>query len=296
MKVALITPGPVSDKGWSASAFDGVKRIEKELGATLTPPVEGPEPASVAGELRRLAQAGNHLIFVHASEYDDAAKQVAADFPKTTFVVVGGRSAGRNLTPLQFQSGEANYLVGMLAGGMTKTGKIGAVGASEIPIVKAGFDAFARGAKAARPDANVSITWTGNESDLGKARQTAQALLDGGADVLTHNANAGGQGVFQAVTQKPGAMVIGANADQSGLAPAQTIASFVLSVPDAYLSIGRTVKEGKGTGQPFRLGLKENAVGVAYNSRFQGAVPGDLKAKVEQARQDIIDGKLDPSK
>jgi basic membrane lipoprotein Med (substrate-binding protein (PBP1-ABC) superfamily) len=294
MKVALITPGPISDRGWNASANQGLQRIQTELGAQIAPPVEKPGLAEVAGVLRNLAQQGNHLIFLHGSEFDDAAKEVAPDFPRTTFVVVGGRSVGPNLTPIQFASGEATYLAGMVAGGMTRTGKIGCVGAAEIPIVKAAFASFTRGAKAARPDADVRVTWAGDESDPGKAKQQAQALLDAGADVLTHNANAAGQGVFQAVSEKPGAMVIGANADQSDQATAQNLGSFIVDAANAYLSVARVVQQGKGTGKPFAAGLKDGAVGFKYNTRFAGKIPEDLKARVEKARADIIAGSLDP--
>lgn len=296
MKVALVTPGPVSDNGWNASALAGVQRIGKELGAQISPTVEKPAPAEVEGVLRNLANQGNNLIFIHASEYDAAAEQVAPAFPRTTFAVVGGRSVAPNLTPIQFQSGQATYLAGMLAAGMTRTNRIGCVGASEIPIVKAGFVSFEKGAKALKPGVSVQIAWTGDESDIGKAKQTAQALLDGGADVLTHNANAGGKGVFQAVTEKPGAMVIGANADQSDLAPKRTLGSFVLGVPDAYVAVARAVKEGKGGGKAYAVGLKENAVGFVYNPRFQGTIPAEVKAKIERARADIIAGKIDPSR
>ncbi len=295
MRVALVTPGPISDKGWNASAYEGLQRIGKELGARVSPPVEGPALAEVAGVLRNLAQEGHHLIFAHGSEYDDTAKQVAGDFPRTTFVVMGGRSSGPNLTPIQFASGQATYLAGMLAAGMTRTNKIGLVGATEIPIIEAGVAAFEKGARAVKPGVEVRTAYTGDEKDIGKGKQQAQALLDGGADVLMHNANAGGLGVFQAVAEKPGALVIGANADQSDQATGQNLGSFILDVPSAMVSVARAVKEGKGGGKPFAAGLKDDAVGFLYNPRFRGTIPADLKARLEKAEADIIAGRINPT-
>jgi len=294
MKVGLITPGKISDKGWNASANDGLQRIQSELGAEVSPPVEGPAPTEVEGALRNVAQQGEDLIFLHASEFDDAAKNVAPSFPKTTFVVVGGRSVAPNLTPIQFEAGQATYLAGMLAAGMSKTGKIGCIGAAKIPIVEQSFQSFAKGAKAVRPGVDVRIAFTGDESDPGKAKQQAQAFLQAGVDVLMHNANAGGQGVAQAVSEKPGALFIGANADQSDLATPQNLGSFIVDAPNAYLAVARSVKEGKGTGKPFASGLKEKAVGFKFNDRFKGTSPADLKAKMAQAEQDLIAGKIDP--
>ena len=294
MKVGLITPGSVAtDKAWSGLAYEGVKRIEKELGAEVTPPVEGPEPAAVAGAARTLAQGGNHLIFLHGSEYDDAAAEVAPDFQKTTFVVIGGRTEKPNLTPIEFRSGEATYLAGMLAAGMSKSGKIACVGAAEIPIVRDSFQSFAKGAKAVKPGVDVRIVFTGDEKDVSKAKQQTQALLSEGVDVVMHNANEGGKGVAQAVTEKPGVAFIGANSDQSDLATPQNLGSFILDVPNAYLAAGKVVKEGKGTGKKVAAGLADRAVYFKYNPGFAGTIPADLKAKIAQAEKDIAAGKVD---
>ena len=292
-RVALITPGPITDKGWSASAYEGLKQIEKELGAEVVQ-VEGGGTSQHAGTFRNLAQQGYHVIFGHASEYDDPARSVAKDFPKTTFVIMNGRSTAPNLSPIQFQAGQATYLSGMVAAGMSKTGKIGLVGGPEIPVIREAFRSFEKGAKAFNRDVSVKIVFTGNGDDAAKAKQAAQALLGQGADVLMHNANAAGLGVFQAVTEKKDAYVIGANADQSELATPQNLGSFILDVPSAMLAVARAVKEGKGEGKPFAAGLKDGAVSFKYNPKFQGTVPADLKARVEQARADIIAGTVDP--
>jgi basic membrane protein A and related proteins len=295
-KVGLIVPSTISDKGWGQSAYEGTQRIKQELGAELAQPVEKPSLAQVETVLRDLAQQGCTIVFCHGSEYDDAAKKVAGDFPKTTFVVMGGKSTGPNLIPIQFASGQATYLAGVLAGGMTKTGKIGLVGGDEIPIIKDAFAAFEKGAKAARPDVKVTTTFTGNGTDAAKAKQQAQALLDSGADVLMHNANAAGAGVFQAVMEKQGAMVIGANDDQSDQATPKNLGSFILDVRSAMLGVARAVKEGKTEGKPYQAGLKDKAVGFKFNPGFKGTIPQAIKDKMKKAEDDMIAGTLDPLK
>jgi basic membrane lipoprotein Med (substrate-binding protein (PBP1-ABC) superfamily) len=295
-KVGLITPGKITDKGWSQSAYDGVQRIKAELGAEVSPPVEGPAPAEVEGAIRKLAEDGNQLIFLHASEYDDAAKNVAADpkFATTTFVVVGGRSTGPNLTPIQFSAGEATYLAGMLAAGLSKSHKVAAVGGVEIPIIKEAFQSFEHGAKALDPKTDVKITFTGDFDDTAKAKQQTQALLDAGVDVVIHNANAAGQGVAQAVQEKNGALFLGANAPQDDLATAKNVGSFIVDAPNAYLAVARRIKEGEGEGKAYPVGVKEKAVGLHYNPKFGGTVPADLKAKIETASAALSAGTLKP--
>jgi basic membrane lipoprotein Med (substrate-binding protein (PBP1-ABC) superfamily) len=292
-KIGLITPGMINDKGWSQLAYDTATKISGDLGAKLTPPVEAPAKAEIAGAIRNLAAQGNQLILLHGSEYDEDAATVAKDFPKTTFVVANGRTEAANVTPLQFAAGEATYLAGMVAAGMSKSGKVACVGGVEIPIVKAAFDSFAKGAKAVNPACEVKVTFTGGE-DIVKAKQQTETLLSEGVDVVMHNANAGGQGVAQAIEGKEGALFIGANADQSDLVTPKNLGSFILDVPAGYVVIAGKVKEGKGDGKAYRLGLKDKAASFKYNDKFAGKIPDDLKAKVTQAEADIIAGKVTP--
>ena len=295
-KVGLITPSKISDKGWGQSAYDGIQKIKADLGAEVVQPVEEPALAQVETVMRDLAQQGCTVVFAHGSEYDDAAKSVAAQFPNTTFVVMGGKSVGKNLAPIQFAAGQGTYLAGMLAAGMSKSGKVGLVGGMEIPVIKEAFVAFEKGAKVVKPTATVTTTFTGDGKDTAKAKQQAQALLDSGADVLMHNADAAGAGVFQAVTEKKGAMVIGANADQSDQATSQNLGSFILDVPSAMVGVAKAVKDGKTNGAAYPAGIKDKAVAFKFNDKFAGKVPFDLKAKMAKAEAAMSAGTLDPKK
>lgn len=296
LRIGLITPGRITDQGWSESAYDGEQRIKTALGARVDPPVEAPADADVPGVMRNLAQQGDTLIFAHGEEYDDPAKAIAPGATNTTISVMGGRTTDQpNLYPIQFQADQATYLAGMVAGGMTRSDKIGLVGAKKIPIVQEAFDAFIRGAKAENPKAQIVTTYVGTE-DVARAKQQTQALLDTGVDVVMHNANEGGKGVADAVMSRNGAMFIGANADQSELATPKNLGSFVLDVPSAMVAVAKAVQGGTKGGRAYAAGLKDKAVFFKYNDRFQGTIPPTLKAKVAAAEADIISGKRNPSK
>ncbi|MDX1933347.1 MAG: BMP family protein [Capsulimonadales bacterium] len=295
LKAGMIVPGQISDRAWSGPANDGLQRVKTELSAEVLPAVESPALAQVEKVLRDLAGQGCTIVYAHGSEYDDAAKTAADQFPNTTFVVTGGKSVGKNLKPIRFASGQATYLAGMLAGGMTKTGKIGLVGGPEIPIIKEAFQAFENGAKAVRPDVKVTTTFTGDGKDVAKAKQQAQALLDAGADVLMHNANDAGEGVFEAVSAKEGAMVIGANSDQSDKATPKNLGSFILDVPSAIVGVAREIKEGANPGEAYAAGLKDKAVGFKFNDRFAGTIPAELKDRMTKAEAAMSNGELNPN-
>ena len=130
-RVALLTPGPVSDAGWNAAAFDGLQLIKAKLGAE-TALVQTRSPADFDDGFRDFASRGFNLIFAHGYEYTDSAISVAREFPKVYFVVSSGSQSSRNVATLTFKFDQAAYAEGVLAGGVTKTGVVGAIGWSAI--------------------------------------------------------------------------------------------------------------------------------------------------------------------
>jgi len=292
VKIGLITPGKVNDGGWCQLAQDSVNAIAKETGATLTPAIEEPAKAEVEAAIRQLAEGGNTLVFLHGSEYDTPAAAVAKDFPNTTFVVVGGRSEGANLLPLQISEREATYLAGYVAASLSKTHKIAAVGGIDIKIIKSGFEAYVAGAKAADPKVDVRVTYTGSFDDQAKAKQQTQALLAAGVDVFTHNANAAGAGVAQAIEEDGKALFIGANAPQTDLAPKQNIGAFIIDTQKGYLVAAKAVLDKKTDGKAFKLGIKDGATRFEFNAGAAGLYTPELKAKVDGISKDIEAGNV----
>jgi len=294
LKVGLVTPGKITDGGWCQSANDGLERIKTELGAETVPAVENPAPAELAATARNLAQGGANLVFFHGAEYDKPIAAVAKDFPGTTFVVVGGREVSANVVPIQFAEREAGYIAGMVAAGMSKTHKIAAVGGTKIAIIESSFDAFKAGAKAADPNCDVKIVFTGSFEDQGKAKQQTQALIESGVDVVMHNANEAGKGVAQAVEESKSALFIGANSDQSDLATKRNLGSFIIDSVAAYAAVAKAVKDGTAAGKPFKGGIAAKAVYFKFNDKFDGTVPDAVRAKVSEAEAAITAGTVTP--
>src|SRR5712692_5555266 len=123
-RVALLTPGSVSDAGWNAAAFDGLQLIKSRLGAE-TALVQTKSPADFEDAFRDFASRGVDLVFAHGFEYSDTALKVAKLFPHTVFVVTSGSGAAANVASITFKIEEAAYVEGVLAGGISKTGVVG---------------------------------------------------------------------------------------------------------------------------------------------------------------------------
>lgn len=294
-RVALLSPGPVSDAGWNAAAYEGLQRIEKELNAQVTQ-VETKTPAEFEEAFRDFARKDYQLIFGHGFEFQDAAAAVAPDFPKSVFITTSGNTVRANVAPMVFELEHATYLAGALAAMMSKSGKLGMVGGMEIPPVASTFDAFTAGAQSINPDIKVTQSFVGNWEDVGAAKQAALALLDQGCDFLIHNADAAAAGVFQAAAER-NVFVFGTNKNQNEVDPQHIIASCVSNIPAAFVEMAQLVRDGKFAGKVYRLGMPEGVVTFEFNAKLQAQIPPEVLTRIEEIRKQIVAGTVQvPSK
>ena len=289
-KVALLTPGPVSDAGWNAAAFDGLQLVKRELGAE-TAMVQTQSPADFEDAFRDFAQRGFTIIFAHGFEYTDTALKVAKLFPKTWFIVTSGSAASANVASITFRIEEGAYVEGVIAGGMTKSGVVGAIGGIKIPSIGITFDGFRQGFLTTRPAGRVLVSYTGSFDDVGAAKEAALAQVSQGADFLIHNADAAGLGVFQAAVQSH-IYAFGVNRDQNGVAPDNVLASALTHIPKAFLRVATEIKQDRFKPGMLEYGMKDGMVEVVYNPQLADKIPAAVMAKATQATKDIIDGKI----
>jgi basic membrane lipoprotein Med (substrate-binding protein (PBP1-ABC) superfamily) len=289
-KVALLSPGPVSDAGWNALAYEGLLAIRDQLGAEIAQ-VQTKTPAEFEEGFRSFARRGFNLIFGHGFEFQDAAAAVAPDFPRTVFITTSGNTVRPNVAPLRFMLEEATYLEGMLTALMSKTGKAGAVGGMAIPSVKSTILAYEAGAKAVNPSFEVVTSYVGNWDDVGAAKEASLALVEQGADALFHNADAAGLGVFQAAQDRK-VWAFGANKNQNDIAPDVILTSAVIDIPRAFVTVAKEVKDGTFVARIEKLGMRDGVVSLVYNPALVGRIPVEAKARVDAAHQGILAGTL----
>jgi len=294
-RVALLTPGSISDGGWNQAAYEGLQRIRTELGAEVRNE-ETKTPADFEAGFRDYARSGFALVFGHGFEYQEAAARVAGEYPKTIFVTTSGNTVRPNLAPMVFELEQATYLCGWLAGKQSRSKLVGLVGGVDLPSIRSTFLAFRAGVAAADPAVEVREVFIGNFQDVGAAREAAAALLEAGADFLLHQANDAGRGVFQAVQERAagGAHVFafGTNKNQNEMAPDVVIASAVLDVPSAFVRVARSVKDGSFRAEPIRLGMNEGTVSFAPNATLYAALPAEVRAGLSEVEARIERGEL----
>ena len=283
-RVALLTPGPVSDQSWNGGAYDGLMRMKDSLGAQVSH-IQTKTPAEFEENFRQYGAQGYGLVIGHGFEFQDAAKRVAPDYPKTVYLATSGnQTAAPNYGGIDFGFEEASYLAGMEAGGLTRSNVIGVVGGTELPPVKRSFEAFERGAKRVNPAVRVVSSYVGNWDDVGAGKEQALAQIGRGVDVIFQNADAAGLGVFQAAKERSGVLVIGSNSDQNRVAPGVTVGSVVIDLPHAFMLVGREVKAGKFVPRVITLGWRDDVVKLVMNPAFARRPAAAVDAAMDSIR------------
>jgi basic membrane lipoprotein Med (substrate-binding protein (PBP1-ABC) superfamily) len=267
-------------------------RVRDSLGAKVSH-IQTKTPAEFEEQFRQYGSQGYDLVFGHGFEFQDAAKRVGPDFPRTMYVITSASATGPNVAGIEFAFADASYLAGMLAGTMTKSNVIGVIGGTELPPVKESFAAFTRGAKSVNPKVSVLSSYIGNWDDVSAGREQALAQIGRNADVIFQNADAAGLGVFQAARETRKALVVGSNSNQNAVAPEITIGSVVIDLPHAFLTVAREVKARTFKPRIIRLGSESDVVTLVINPAFQSRIPAAALQRVDSVRTELRAGRFD---
>ncbi|MCM5677920.1 BMP family protein [Schlegelella sp. S2-27] len=288
MKVAAIYTVPVEQQ-W-------VSRIHKALNAAKARgEIEYVFSENVANAdyervMRQYAEGGHGLIVGEVFGVEAAARKVARDYPRTAFLMgSSGKPQAPNFSVFDNYIQEPAYLTGMIAGGMTKTGRIGMVGGYPIPEVNRLMHAFMEGAREINPKVKFTVSFIGSWFDPPKAKEAAFAMIDQGADVMY----AERFGVSDAAKER-GKLAIGNVIDTQAQYPQTVVASALWHMEPSIEAAMRKVKDGKFTAEdygPYST-MKHKGSQLAPLGTFEGKVPAGLMAKVRAKEQAILDGKF----
>ena len=240
--------------------------------------------------MREYATAGNQLILGEVFGVEKAARQVAKDFPKTAFLMGSSlKPQAPNFSVFDNFIQEPAYLTGMVAGGMTKTNKIGMVGGFPIPEVNRLMNAFMAGAREVNPKVEFSVTFINSWFDPPKAKEAAFAMIDKGADIMY----AERFGVSDAAKER-GKLAIGNVINTQAQYPDTVVASALWNMEPSVDRAIKLVKEGKFTAEdygPYSM-MKHKGSELAPLGTFEKKVPAELVAKVKAREDEIRAGKF----
>jgi simple sugar transport system substrate-binding protein len=291
LKVAFVYVGPVGDGGYSYQHDLGRLALEKALGPKVkTSYVESvAEGADAERVIRRLAANGNTLIFTTSFGFMEPTLKVAKQFPKVHFEHATGFKTAPNMSAYDVRFYEGAYLLGLIAGKMTKTNVLGFVGSHPIPEVIRNINAFTLGAKSVNPKIQTKVIWVNAWYDPGKERQAAETLIAQGADVLSQNTDSP---AAMQVAQEKGKYAFGWDSDMAKYGPNAQLTANTQEWSIYYIDAAKKALDGTWTGgRKTRLGLKEGAIVL---SKLHAAVPADVAKLFETRKQEIAAGTLVP--
>lgn len=298
LNIAAVFITPLEET-WAMSFYKSMERVmaAKPHGVTVkmdyTENVYGDDAERV---IREYAKTGKYQIIWATSGFSDQVKNVKDDFPEILFVVSGSGNEGMggNAYWTYTHIHEPAYLMGMVAGLMTKSNVIGIVASYPYDDINDGLNGYIDGAKATNPKVKVKITFIESWYDPPKAKEAAYAQIAAGADYIY----AERFGPFEACKEK-GVYAFGQYLDQNDLSP-EVVATSTLALWDPQINYiidqwWSHVTEGKAYDapkEPVWFTMAQGSGDIAPFHDFEKLMPDDVKAKVAQARQDILDGKL----
>ncbi|BCH52972.1 BMP family ABC transporter substrate-binding protein [Agrobacterium vitis] len=293
IKPALVYgTGGKFDKSFNEAAFHGADKFEKETGIKF----RDFEPTSdTQGEqaIRNFASKGFSPIVAVSFAWTSAMEKVATEFPETKFVIVDSVVDKPNVRSVVFREEEGSYLVGLLAGMASKTGKVSFVGGMDIPLIRKFECGYEQGARAANPKIEVLQNMVGTTgaawNDPVRAGELTKNQMDQGSDVIYAAAGASGMGVLQTAADAK-KLSIGVDSNQNHLHPGSVLTSMVKRVDLAVYNAYADAKADKFKPGLEVLGVKEDGVMAALDDNNKALITPEMKAAVEKARADIIAG------
>ena len=283
------------DKSFNEGVYNGVKKFTDETGIEVME-FEVTNETQREQAMRRMAERGATIILGVGFAQADAIAKVAAEYPDKQFSIIDvGWLDAPNLRQYTFKEHEGSYMVGIAAAMASKSGKLGFVGGMDIPLIRKFACGYVGGVKAVNSNAVVYENMTGTTpsawNDPAKGAELAKSQIDRGADVVYHAAGGTGIGVIQAAADA-GKLAIGVDKNQNGLVPGSVLTSMLKRVDVAAYETFKDALDGKFSSGLHSLGVAEGGVDWALDDNNASLITADIKAAVEQARKDILSGKV----
>lgn len=290
VKVALVI-GQLGDKSFLDSAARGIQFVNDQFKSVETKIIENNDVGEQQLAARAMADAKYDLVVTVGFGSADWTSQIAAEFPEVKFAIVDAELADKdgkplaNGTGLTFREDEGSFTVGMIAGMLTKSGKVGFVGGMDFPLLRRFELGFIQGVKYVNPTAEVTSGWVGSFSDPNKGKELALTQIAEGVDIVYAAAGKSGEGVLQAAKEQ-GKYSIGVDSDQDYLQPGSVVTSMLKRVDLAVLGAVQDLVNCDLKAGTKVFGLQEGSVGSTFlysdDTIFLQEGPADMVSALKE--------------
>jgi len=291
--IGFIYVGPRDDYGYNQAHAEAAAILKKMPGVKVVEEEKVPETVAVEKSMESMINLdGATLIFPTSFGYfDPHMLKEAAKFPTIQFRHCGGLwTEGKH--PMNTGSyfgyiDEAQYLSGIIAGSVSKSGKLGFIAAKPIPQVLRNINAFTLGAQSVNPKITTQVIFTGDWSLPVKEAEATNSMIAQGVDVVTCHVDS--PKVVVETAERAGIFTCGYHCNQAKLAPKGYLTGAEWNWERIYVDMANDMKAGKAPGNFVRGGLKE---GYVRTSTYGPAVPAAAKDKADAAKTAILNGSL----
>ncbi len=280
--------GGLGDKSFNDSAYQGLLEAQKKYNirfetATFATPEENLKA------VRRFALGNYDLIVGIAYENAATIEQVAREFPQVKFALIDAELNAPNVVSVVYREQEGDFLMGVLAAMLTKTGKVGVMGGTDIPAIRRSMAGFKQGVVYQNANVTVSTDFAGTFSDPQVGFDRAIAMYNSGVDVIHNAASKTGLGIIQAA-QQTRKLTTGTSGDQRYMAPGYMVGNRPKRVDTAVEMVIQEVQEGAFKSGVRSLGLKEN--GLSLGPFDDTLVTPAMMKRLEDLKQKIANGDI----
>jgi basic membrane protein A and related proteins len=301
LKVGLVFDiGGRGDKSFNDAAYKGLEMAKEKFGIDfeVIDPGDGSDRESA---LRMLASKKDiDLIFGVGFIFTEDINNVAREFPDKKFGCIDysvddPSEIPGNVSAIIFREEEGSFLVGAIAGLVTKTNSVGFLGGMESALIRKFEAGYKQGVEYANPECKIlsgyiSVSPEGFKNP-GKAKEIALSQYSKGSDIIYHASGLSGLGLFEAAREK-NKLAIGVDMDQYKEAPGFILTSMVKQVDEAIFKTIEDIINNNFKPGVTVFGLGDNGVSFVYDENNKDLIPQNVVEKVNEFREKIISGEI----
>ena len=293
LKVTMVTSvGGVTDGSFNQSAWEGLQKAKNDLGIKVNY-IESKQESDYVTNLEQAVEEESDLIVATGFPMQQALLDAANNYPDQKFAIVDvdyGDETPDNVICISFNEEQSGYVVGLVAGKMTKTNKVGFVGGINNVVINKFEAGFKAGVKEANKDAQVLSQYVNSFADQAKGKSIATQMYNNGVDIIFACAGDSGLGVLECA-KETGKYAIGVDRDQNEIAPDNIITSAMKKVDEGVYNVVKNLQDGTfDGGKTLVFGLQEEGIGLAPSTSKN--VSQDVIDYVNEKIEKIISGEI----
>lgn len=290
IRIAALLPGRIDDMSFNQQIYEGLMRLKEKMGnqvdVTYTEGVY--QVVDIEPALRDYAEQGYDLIIGHGFQFQDPVVAVAPSYPDVHFALGPGTyMTAANVSTYDADNPQVGYLLGTVAGLVTKTNKLGSIGGIDVPNIHAMHEGFRLAVEAANPAVTVTNLYTGDFRDSEATREAALLMIDQGADVIYCSGDGMVVGGLEAAKDRN--VLFLTTSDMTALAPDNVVASLTT---DWSVSLEEMVKDIQAKtfgGKGYALTLQNKGLNLVVYLKDKTA---GIQEKIDATVKGLTEGTI----